>query len=99
MSKIIRFHETGGVRPWSIRSLTDFRRHAQYCSFPPVNPAKFLPPCMPTTCHFFRRFNDRNVPEAEVNPGILRGSYREAAVHFQSSNCGLVPQQDLVYTI
>ena len=23
------------------------------------------------TCHFFRRFNDRNVPEAEVNLGIL----------------------------
>ena len=37
------------VRHWSIRSLTDFRRHAQYCPFPPVNPAKFQPPGMPTT--------------------------------------------------
>jgi hypothetical protein len=29
---------------WGIRNLTDFRRHAQYCSFPPVIPAKFQPP-------------------------------------------------------
>jgi hypothetical protein len=32
------------VQFWGIRNLTDFRRHAQYCSFPPVNPAKFQPP-------------------------------------------------------
>jgi hypothetical protein len=31
------------VQPWGIRNLTDFRRHAQNCSFPPVNPAKFQP--------------------------------------------------------
>ena len=31
------------VRTWSTRNLTDFRRQAQYYSFQPVNPAKFLP--------------------------------------------------------
>jgi hypothetical protein len=51
------------VQPWGIRNLTDFRRHAQNCSFPPVNSTKFLPSGMPTTCRFFRRFNDRYVPE------------------------------------
>ena len=38
------------VQPWGMRNLTDFRQHAQYCSFPPVRPAKFQPPGMPTTC-------------------------------------------------
>jgi hypothetical protein len=48
------------VQTWGIHYLTDFRRHAQNCSFPPVNPAKFQPPGMPTICRFFRRFNDRS---------------------------------------
>ena len=30
--------------PWSIRILTDFRRHAQYWTFPPANPVEFQPP-------------------------------------------------------
>jgi len=30
---------------------------------------------MPTTCHFFRRFNDRNVPKAEVDLGLLNGGF------------------------
>jgi len=41
------------VQPWGIRNLTDFRRHAQYCSFQPVNPAKFQPSGMPATCRYF----------------------------------------------
>jgi len=42
------------IQLWGIRNLTDFLRHAQNCSFPPVNPANsatlhtgYLPlPCM-----------------------------------------------------
>jgi hypothetical protein len=63
------------IQPWSIRFLTDFRQHAQYCSFPLAIPVEFQPPGMPTTCRFFRGLNDRLVPEAEVNPGILNGSF------------------------
>jgi len=36
------------------------------------------PPGMPLACRFFRRLNGRYVPEAEVNPGVLKGSYRES---------------------
>ena len=28
------------IQPWGIRNLTEFPRHPQFCSFPPVNPAK-----------------------------------------------------------
>ena len=50
------------VQSWNTRNLTDSSRYNQYCSFPPVNSAKFQPPDMPLTCLFFRRFNDRLVP-------------------------------------
>jgi len=48
------------VQPWSMRNLTDFRRHAQYCSLPPARPAKFQPPGMPISCRFFywQQFGD-----------------------------------------
>jgi hypothetical protein len=48
------------VKYWSMRNLIDFRLHAQYCSFPPVRPAKFQPPGMPITCRFFdwQQFGD-----------------------------------------
>jgi hypothetical protein len=38
--------------PDGIRVLTDSHRHAQYCSFPPVNPAKFQLPGMPISYGF-----------------------------------------------
>jgi hypothetical protein len=46
--------------------------------FPPGNPAKFQPPGMPITYYYSHRFNGRFVPEAEVNLGILNGSYWES---------------------
>ena len=61
------FHEVkkgtcGVIRPASIRKLTDSRQYSKYCPFLSVIPVEFQPPDMPATCHFFRRFNDRNVP-------------------------------------
>jgi hypothetical protein len=34
-------HINDTVQPWNTRNLTDSSRYAQYCSLPPVNPAKF----------------------------------------------------------
>ena len=45
------FNDT--VQPWGIHNLTDLRRHAQYCSFPPVDPVKFQPPSIPIICRYF----------------------------------------------
>jgi len=36
-----------------LRNLTNFHRHVQYFSFPPVNPVKSQPPGMPATCRYF----------------------------------------------
>ena len=41
------------VQSWGIRNLTDFRQHAQYYAFQPVDPAKFQPPGMPATCRYY----------------------------------------------
>jgi hypothetical protein len=38
------------VQLWGIRNLTNSRQHSQYCSFQPVNPARFQLPGMPTDC-------------------------------------------------
>ena len=59
------------VRPWSIRNLTDFRRHAQYCAFQPTNPIKSQQPSMPKISRFFLDPNGSLVPTAEGNPGNL----------------------------
>jgi len=35
---------------------------------------------MPATCRYFRRFNDQNVPEAEVNLVTLNVRYRDTQI-------------------
>jgi len=47
---------------WGIRNLTDFRRHAQNCSFLPVSPAKFQPPGMPITSIFWTSVSGTKPP-------------------------------------
>jgi hypothetical protein len=64
------------IKPWRIRNPTDFLRHAQYCSFPPVNLATFQPHRMPITCSFFRRFIDRLVPFLDLYNDLIECRFR-----------------------
>ena len=64
--------------PGDIRNLNESRRYSQNCLFPPINPVESQPPGMPITYRFSHRLNDRFVPKAEVNLGILNVCYGES---------------------